>query len=97
MYSPYIVPKEIFIGEWGLQSHKMSAPNLSVGVAVTPNCQSLCAIPVRFLLMAGQSIRSDVCPQPTAGAAVKLVYVAIFPSAQDTSYSGVVLATAWAA
>lgn len=39
----------------------------------------------------GPTVRLDVCPEPTAGMAVGLACVVIFPSPQGRSYSEVVL------
>ena len=61
-------------------------------VLVNYRAVSLCCPLRNFCWWAGSAIRLDVCPQPTSGAIVELVCVVIFPSPQDWSHFGVVLA-----
>ena len=48
------------------------------------------------MLVGGAAVRPDVCPQPTAGATVRLVYTYLpLSKGQDSLWSGVV--PVWAA
>ena len=44
---------------------------------------------------AGPAVRPDACPQPTTGAAVRLVCVVVLPSPWCRSHFGVILAPRW--
>ena len=48
--------------------------------------------PQKFSLLGGAAVRTDDCPQLTAGATVGLVCVVIFPSSWGRGHFGVVLA-----
>ena len=60
------------------------------GAVAAPNCRalSLCCLLGGFQWWLGLAVRLDGYPKPTAGVAVKLVCVVIFPFLQDKSWFG---------
>lgn len=57
-----------------------------------PNSKTLCVVLRGFHWWVQPAISPNACPQPSAGAAVKLLCVLIFPSPQDRSHFAMVLA-----
>lgn len=67
------------------------------GAAVVQKCSALSVSFTREALLISGAKRSDVCPSQSAGAAVRQVYMVIFPTPQGKSYFGMIVFTIRAA